>query len=69
MQLVNGIDPGVSKTQPLATFLHRSAVIALFRSAFESRRDARYSIVPQERFFELCPAPAQEFNLLIFEFQ
>ena len=26
MQLVNGIDPGVSKTQPLATFLHRSAV-------------------------------------------
>ena len=33
MQLVNGIDPGVSKTQPLATFLHRSAVIALLRSA------------------------------------
>jgi hypothetical protein len=29
MRLVNGIDPGVSKTQPLATFLHRSAVIAL----------------------------------------
>ena len=27
--LVNGIDPGVSKTQPLATFSHRSAVIAL----------------------------------------
>ena len=29
MQFVNGIDPGVSKTQPLATFSHRSAVIAL----------------------------------------
>ena len=33
MQFVNGIDPGVSKTQPLATFSHRSAVIALLRSA------------------------------------
>ena len=33
MQLVNGIDPGVSKTQPLATFSHRSAVIALRSSA------------------------------------
>ena len=31
MQPVNRIDPGVSKTQPLATFLHRSAVIALLR--------------------------------------
>ncbi len=29
MQFVNGIDPGVSKTQPLATFFHRSAVTVI----------------------------------------
>jgi hypothetical protein len=33
MQRVNEINPGVSKTQPLATFSHRSAVIVLLLAA------------------------------------